>query len=99
MPAILPPIGSYNKALVALLVPLIAFLNQRWGLALPMDPDTLSALVGLVTALAVYLTPNKVTATQAATVVAGVQLGTTAPEVKAAANVIVQDVKSGKAGV
>ena len=51
-------VTQYNKALVAVLIPLVSFINQKWGLALPIDADTLSALVGLVTAVAVYLVPN-----------------------------------------
>lgn len=61
---------SFNKAIVAVLVPLIAWANQRWGLALPMDADTLSLLVMGVTALVVYLTPNRVNSDQAAQIVA-----------------------------
>lgn len=61
---------SANKAIVALIIPLIAWANQRWGLALPVDESTLLALVGLVTTVAVFLVPNRVNTSQAAAVVA-----------------------------
>jgi hypothetical protein len=64
------PGTSLNKAIVAVLVPLLAWLNQRYGFALPVDPELLTVLVGAITAAAVYIVPNRVTSSQAAAVVA-----------------------------
>lgn len=48
-----------DKAIVAVLVPLIVYANQTWGLALPVDPAVLGSIVAALTGLAVYFTPNK----------------------------------------
>ncbi len=50
---------KYDKAIVAFLVPLLIFANQKWGLSLPVDAETVGGLVAAITAGAVYLTPNK----------------------------------------
>jgi TRAP-type C4-dicarboxylate transport system permease large subunit len=50
---------AYNKAIVAVLVPLVILANQKWGLALPVDEATLGALVAAITGAFVYFTPNK----------------------------------------
>ena len=49
----------YNKAVVALLVPVLTWMNQKWGLALPVDGSTLGILVSAVTGFLVWLVPNK----------------------------------------
>jgi len=58
--------SQYDKAIVAILIPLIAWLNQKYGFKFPVDADTLSAIVGMITAAAVYLVPNKLTTVQVA---------------------------------
>ena len=77
-------------------VPMFASLAAAVALANPpaAGPDYTS-LPPEPAAVHKQLSAAKVTATQAASVVAGVQMGTTAPDVKAAANVIVQDAKKG----
>lgn len=50
---------AYNKAIVAVLAPLVILVNQKWGLALPVDEVTLSALVATITGALVYLVPNR----------------------------------------
>lgn len=50
---------KYDKAIVAFLVPLIVLVNQKWGLSLPVDDETVGALVAALTAAAVWATPNK----------------------------------------
>jgi TRAP-type C4-dicarboxylate transport system permease large subunit len=50
---------AYNKAIVAVLVPLVILANQKWGLALPVDEATLGALVAAITGAFVYFIPNK----------------------------------------
>lgn len=52
-------ITPLDKAIVAFLIPLLAFVNQKWGFAFPLDAQSLSLLVGAVTGLAVYFVPNK----------------------------------------
>lgn len=49
----------FDKAIVAVLIPLILLANQKWGLTLPVDETTIGALVAGITGLAVYFTPNK----------------------------------------
>lgn len=46
-----------DKAIVAVLVPLIIMANQKWGLTLPVDEATIGSIVA--GGLAVYFTPNK----------------------------------------
>lgn len=48
-----------DKAIVAVLVPLVILANQKYGLTLPVDEATLGAIVAALTGLAVYFTPNK----------------------------------------
>lgn len=48
---------KYNKALVALIAPIVVAIGARYGLEL--SPDEAGLLVALVTGLAVYLVPNK----------------------------------------
>lgn len=50
---------QFDKAIVAVLIPLIVLANQKWGLTLPIDPDTLGALIAGLTGLGVYFIPNK----------------------------------------
>jgi hypothetical protein len=50
---------KYDKAITAFLIPLLILANQKWGVALPADPETVGALVAAITAAAVYLVPNK----------------------------------------
>lgn len=52
-------LGQYNKAWVALLIPLLTFANQKWGLSLPVDSETLGLIVAAVTSALVYVVPNK----------------------------------------
>lgn len=49
-----------DKAIVAMLVPALAWINQRYGLNIDATPETLTALVGFIASIAVYFTPNKV---------------------------------------
>lgn len=50
---------KYDKAIAAFLVPLIMLANQKWGVALPADPETVTALVAAITGAAVWAVPNK----------------------------------------
>ncbi len=50
---------QYDKAIAAVLVAVFMWANQRFGLALPVDADTLSLLVGAVVTAVVYFVPNK----------------------------------------
>lgn len=89
---------QYDKFLAPLLIFVIGWLNQKFGWQFSTDPANVQAVIGALMLIVTFLVPNKVTTGQAATAVAGVQLGTTSGDVKAAANVIVQDAKAGKAG-
>lgn len=50
---------KYDKAIAAVLMALAAWLNQKYGLALPVDSETLILLAGGLTSAIVYLVPNK----------------------------------------
>lgn len=52
-------VGLYNKFWVALLMAVVAFLRARYDIDLGLDEDSAAALVGAVTAVLVYLVPNK----------------------------------------
>lgn len=51
-------LAAYSKAIVALLIPLATFANQKFGLALPVDDQTVGMIVAAVTAAVVYFVPN-----------------------------------------
>lgn len=52
-------ITPIDKAIVAFLLPLLVWLNQKYGFSFPIDAASLTLLVGAVTGLVVYLVPNK----------------------------------------
>jgi len=49
----------YNKALVAVAMAFLYYLNQNYGVELPVSEDQANLLVGMITALLVYMVPNK----------------------------------------
>lgn len=49
----------FDKALVAILPAIIVMLNQKFGWHINADPDAIMTVVGAITAIAVYWTPNK----------------------------------------
>lgn len=51
-------LAAYSKSIIALLVPLITFANQKWGLSLPVDDQTLGMIVAAVTSVIVWAVPN-----------------------------------------
>jgi hypothetical protein len=50
---------SYDKFLVALIMAGVEFARARFDVDLPIDEATANGLAGLLTAVLVYLTPNK----------------------------------------
>lgn len=48
----------YSKFFVALFMALVAFLRDHYNIDLGIDEEAATALVGLLTALLVYLIPN-----------------------------------------
>jgi hypothetical protein len=50
---------TLDKALVAVLIPLLLWANQKWGLTLPVDADTWLPIVAALGGLLVYAVPNK----------------------------------------
>lgn len=52
-------LAAYSKSIIALLVPLITFANQKWGLQIPVDDQTLGMIVAAVSGALVWLVPNK----------------------------------------
>lgn len=52
-------VTAFDKACVPLLAAAIAWLNQRFGLHFDVSPETLTGLVGAVSAILVYFIPNK----------------------------------------
>ena len=50
---------SLDKALVALIMAVVYFLNTFFGVSLGIDPATLSTIVVAITPILVYLLPNK----------------------------------------
>jgi hypothetical protein len=51
-------IQAYSKSLTAVVLALLLWANQRWGMALPADPDTVNLIVGLIIAGGVFLAPK-----------------------------------------
>lgn len=53
---------AYSKSISSLVLALIIWANQRWGVALPVDSDTVALVTGLIITAGVFLAPkNKVT--------------------------------------
>ena len=52
-------VSPIDKCIIAILIPLLTYANQRWGLAIPVDPATLLPIVAAVSGALVYAIPNK----------------------------------------
>jgi hypothetical protein len=50
---------AFDKAIVAILVPILAWVNQKYGLTIDASPETLTVVVGFISSVAVYVVPNK----------------------------------------
>ena len=50
---------AIDKAIVPILIGVVAWLNQKYGLHLPADDASVSLLVSAVTSIIVYFIPNK----------------------------------------
>ena len=50
--------GRYNKAIVALVMAIIAIVQQATGINLGLDETTVTGLIGAVAAVLVYAVPN-----------------------------------------
>jgi hypothetical protein len=50
---------TLDKAIVAVLLPLLIWGNQKWGLTLPVDADTWLPIVAAIGGVLVYVIPNK----------------------------------------
>ncbi len=51
--------GAYNKFIVCLIMAAVAWARAKYNIDLGIDETTATALVGAVTALLVYMVPNK----------------------------------------
>lgn len=49
---------TIDKALVAILPPILAWMNQKWGLHIDASPETLTVVVGFISSILVYFVPN-----------------------------------------
>lgn len=52
-------IAQYNKALVAIVMGVIAIANNIWPGSIGIQDTTVNIIVGAVTPILVYLIPNK----------------------------------------
>ncbi len=50
---------QFDKALVAILPGILAWLNQKYGLHINTSPETLATVVGFISSILVYFVPNK----------------------------------------
>ena len=50
---------AFDKALIAILPGIIAFLNQKYGLKIDATTETLTLVVGFISSILVYFVPNK----------------------------------------
>ncbi len=80
----------YTKLIAVLLGGALLYVNQRWGLAFPVDQPTLIAIITPILALFVVASPpNKPTQNQAAQIVADAR---TDPVIQAkATNIVAAD--------
>lgn len=49
----------FDKALVPIAAGILAWLNQKYGFRFDTSPETLTVLIGAVSAAIVYFIPNK----------------------------------------
>lgn len=55
-------IQAYSKSIAALVLALLVWANQKYAFSLPVDPDTVTLITGLIITAGVFLAPkNKVT--------------------------------------
>lgn len=86
---------STNKAIVTLIPVALIIVNQLFGTSISLTPDQVNAItivLGLLTPLAAYLTPNRVNSTQAAQIVVATKED---PVVQAKATAIIAADKAG----
>lgn len=50
---------AFDKAIVSMLVPVLAWVNQKYGLHIDASAETLTVVVGFIASVAVYFVPNK----------------------------------------
>lgn len=50
---------TVDKAIVAILPGIVAWVNQKWGLHFNADPATLTLVVSAISTILVYFVPNK----------------------------------------
>ena len=50
---------TIDKALIAILPPVLAWLNQKYGLKIDASPETLTIVMGFISSILVYFVPNK----------------------------------------
>jgi len=53
---------TIDKALVAILPGIVAWVNQKWGFHLDATPETLTLVVSAISTVLVYFIPNKAAA-------------------------------------
>jgi hypothetical protein len=51
--------SKYNKAIVAFLIAIVAFVRSFFGVDLGIDDATATAIVGAITTALVYWVPNR----------------------------------------
>lgn len=51
-------IAQYNKAFAAFTVAIIAFINTKYGIEIPLDDETVSILWATIGGLTTWLIPN-----------------------------------------
>lgn len=49
---------AIDKALVAILPGVVAWINQKWGFHFDASPETLTGVVSAISAILVYFVPN-----------------------------------------
>jgi hypothetical protein len=49
-------LAAYRKTIAGLLTPIVTYVLSRWAAGLP--PEVIAPVVGLLTGVAVYVTPN-----------------------------------------
>lgn len=50
---------AFDKAMIAVLPGLLAWVNQKYGLHVDAKPETIAVVVGFFSSILVYIVPNK----------------------------------------
>lgn len=52
-------LSQWDKTAISIIPPILAWINQKWGLKIDASPETITIVVGFISSILVYFVPNK----------------------------------------